>query len=168
MVTGSPTLSLAVAAPRATAPSIRAPRRHTVKQFFDLLPARYFAGISRREKLGQKPVIDQAHDYLETRGEGDDAALEVAVFRFGGQETVGVLATYADGGGELNFYRLRSGRLHDVTPQVLPRRLGPNQVAELPHFGTTIRVLNRRARGTKPETPAYNLQWRGGRFVVQP
>lgn len=166
LVTSALFLTSSQAAPHAPA-SVRAPRRHTVRQFFDLLPARYFVGITRREKLGKKPIIDQTNDYLETRGEGDDAALDIRVFRFGGQETVGVLATYADGGSELNFYRLQSGRLRDVTPQVLPRRLGRNQVAELPRTGTTIRVSNRRAPGMKPQTLAYNLEWRGGRFVVK-
>lgn len=167
LMTSALPLTSSQAAPRVTA-SVRAPRRHTVTQFFDLLPARYFMGTNRREKLGKKPVIDQAHDYLETRGEGDDAALDIKVFRFAGQETVGVLATYADGGGELNFYRLHSGRLRDVTPQVLPRRFEQNQVAELPRSGTTIRVSNRHAAGMKPQTLAYNLEWRGGRFVVKP
>ena len=164
LVTSALPLTWVQAAPPAPAP-VRAPRRHTVTQFFDLLPARYFMGIGRREKLGQKPVIDRAHDYLETRGQGDDAALSLKVFRFGGQETVGVLVTYADGGGELNFYRPQSGRLRDVTPQVLPRRLGPNQVAELPHVGTTIHVSNRGRALTTKDALAYNLEWRGGRFV---
>jgi hypothetical protein len=167
LVTGALPFSSAQAAPRVTAPSVCAPRRHTVTQFFNLLPARYFAGISRREKLGKKPVIDRAHDYMETRGEGDDAALDIRVFRFAGQETVGVFVTHADGGGELNFYRLQNGRLRDVTLQVLPRPF-KQQVAELPRTGTTLRVLNRRASGMKPGTVASNLEWRGGRFVAKP
>ena len=163
LVTSALPLTWAQAAPRAPA-STRAPRRHSVTQFFDLLPARYFAGTTRREKLGGKPVIDQAHDYLETRGEGDDAALDIKVFR-GDQETVGVLATYADGGGELSFYRLQNGRLRDVTPQVLPRRLRRNQFAELPRVGTMIRVSNRSRTLKTKDALAYDLEWRGARFV---
>lgn len=166
---------LAQATPRPARRLAPVCARHTVLQFFDLLPSRYFDGYDRHEKLDKKqsrpPIIDIAHDYLQVWGENGDPLLEIAVFRFGSQETVGVSATYpAD--AELHFYRMKNGRLRDVTRQVFPRRLGRNQVtetyqvADLPRIGTTIRVSDEYAE-TGNQKLAYSLHWRGGRFVAR-
>lgn len=156
----------ALAAPIAPRAPHCAPRRHSVLEFYNLLPSRYFLGDNRRVMLtkDRAPIVDNAHDFLLASGEAGQPGLQVAVFRFRGTETVGVAAAY-EMFGELNFYRLRNGRLHDVTQQVLPRRFGQYQVAELPRIGTTIRILNENPE-TIDEKLAYRLQWRGGRFVA--
>jgi len=156
----------ALGAPIAPRAPLCAPRRHSVLEFYNLLPSRYFLGDNRRVMLtkDRAPIVDIAHDFLLASGEAGQPGLQVAVFRFQGTETVGVAAAY-EMFGELNFYRLQNGRLHDVTRQVLPRPFGRNQIAELPRIGTTVRILNENP-DTLDDKPAYRLEWRGGRFVV--
>ena len=67
-------------------------------------------------------------------------------------------------GGSLNFYRFKNGKLRDVTSQVLPVAFKSTHIAELPRIGTTIRVTEENPE-TADQKHAYNLLWRGGRFV---
>ncbi len=153
--------------PRLSSQAACAPktRRHTVLQCYDLLPSKFFI-VKRRELLSKDyPIaeVDTAHDFLQTGGEAAQPSLQVAIFRYGGTELVGVSGRY-EMGGTLNFYRFKNGKLRDVTSQVLPVAFKSTHIAELPRIGTTIRVTEENP-DTADQKHAYNLLWRGGRFV---
>lgn len=161
-----------VAAPRAQArprpPASGA--RHTVLQFYNLLPSNpYFMGGNRAQYIDKKQgwvnvVVDISHDYLRSGGEAGQPQLTLAVFRFRGQELLGVSSSY-EMGSDLNFYRLQSGRLRDVTRQVLPLHVPETQHAILPRVGTTIRMESGDDEHDDSGRYLYSLLWRNGRFV---
>lgn len=155
----------AQAAPRAVRP---APRPHTVLECYDLLPNGFFVDEDRRKLLGKEwpgARVDTAKDFLQSGGEAGQPSIQVAIFRFAGTELVGV-AAIGELGNTLNFYRFKNGKLRDVTRQTLPIAFKKSQIARLPRIGTTIKVSNGDP-DTSDEKPAYDLLWRGGRFVVR-
>ena len=139
-----------------------------------MLPSKWFSdseesrmkqlreGFDRRIPASERSIVDLKNNFLRFNA---DAAgqMEVAIFRFHGQDTIAVLNDYE--GTELLFYRERNGRLVDVTKQVFPFRAHETVTHELPRVGTTIRIL----KGGWPKEPTKTVfarfLWRGGRFV---
>ena len=151
-------------------------RRLSVVDYFNLLP---FYGIEdtttpkeRRELLRPdrnpeaNPIIDVRHDYLLIHP--DSAPTEqIAVFRMHGKADL-LAVSLPDFESDYNnfvLYRLHSGRLYDVTRQVLPMPPQTDSLLyELPRYGTTIKVF-RFSLEKQSRRYAFDLQWRGGRFV---
>lgn len=174
------TLSLAVAAwlacsiVGATSPrafSKDGAKRHTVLDYFFLLP---YVGntdptrAERREMLAAKylPIIDLKNDYLKVQPDSAPAQ-QIAVFRYRGTELVGVSSPdFRSDYNNFNFYRLRNGKLRDVTKQVLgARRTAEKYLVELPRYGTTIRVYTYDI-DTQARKFAHDMNWHNGKFVV--
>ena len=172
-------LSLAVAAALAIVALEAAPprafskdsaKRHNVLDYFFLLPAigiSGYEGKQRREllKAPYEPIIDLPHDYISVNPDSSPRE-QIAVFRYKGAELVAQSAPdYQSDYNGFALYRLRNGKLREVTAQELPvpARAG-NYLYELPRIGTTIRVysfdLNKQTR-----RHAFDLVWRGGKFV---
>ena len=150
--------------------------RHTVLQYFDLVPDEFFLDPPVRHRLLDKKhspdaVVDIAHDFLQCSDANGDIRLALAVFRHRGKELLAVSFSN-ELGYLLRFYKLRGGQLVDVTSQYprVPREPFPYEFGEgqqtqhaiLPRTGTTIRVED--DNGEKKRY-LYSLAWRGGRFV---
>ena len=147
-------------------------QRHSVIDYFYLLPSLGFVGRVGRQEARQlleperSPVIDIPHDYLVVHPDSAPAE-EIAVFRAQGKPDL-IADSSPDFESDYNnftLYRLRNGKLRDVTRQVLP--MPPNTehlLYELPRLGTTIRVF-RFNLDTQSRYHVFNLQWRGDRFV---
>lgn len=174
-------LSLAVAASLALVALGVAPRafskdkakRHNVLDAFYLLP--YVGNTNptkteRREMLAAKyhPIIDLKNDYLKVQPDSCPAQ-QVAIFRDQGTEVVAVsISDYSSDYNTFNFYRLRDGKLREVTAKELPVPVRQNKyLYELPRIGTTIRVYKFDLHQQK-RWHAFDLKWRGGRFVKAP
>ncbi len=151
-------------------------RRLSVIDYFNLLPS---YGISdsttrkeRRELLqfgtdpDTNPTIDVRSDYLLIHPDSSPAE-QIAVFRAHGKSDV-VAVSMPDSESDYNnfaLYRLQNGKLRDVTRQMLPVPLRiDNFLYVLPENGTTIRVFKFNL-GDVSGRHAFDLQWRGGRFV---
>ena len=171
-------LSLAVAASLALVTLAATPhafaenkaKRHNVLDYFFLLPAiglSGYEGKQRREllKASYEPVIDLSHDYISVNPDSSPRE-QIAVFRFQGAELVAQSAPdYQSDYNGFSLYRLRNGKLRDVTEKELPLPArADNYLYELPRIGTTIRVykfdLSKQTRWR-----IFDLKWRGGRFV---
>ena len=155
-------------------PASAKPQRRSVLDYFKMLPSSWFSesGQSRMKQLregfnsqipaSRRCVVDLKNDFLRFNADAM-GLMDVAVFRFQGRDTVGVLNDYE--GTTLSFWRERNGRLVDVTKQVLPFRIRGPVTHELPRVGTTIRVW----KGGWPNKPtrraAALFRWRGGHFV---
>lgn len=155
-------------------------RRHTVVDYYKLLPKRFFEidhpengkerlrwlreGMSPRTPAPNRSVVDLKHDFLRSAGDGAQGRLDLAVFRYQGQETLAVFDDFEE--GELSFWRLGKGRLREVTRSVFPFRLPSSSSVELPRTGTTIRVLRGNGyRVPRSKTIVGLFAWQKGRFV---
>ncbi len=150
-------------------------QRRSVINYFYLLPS---LGIEdkigrqeRRQLLLPKSssLIDTRHDYLLVHPDSAPAE-EVAVFRAHGKSDL-IADSSPDFESDYNsfmLYRLRNGRLRDVTRQMLPMPADTDHfLYELPHLGTTIRVF-RFSLKKRSRHHVFDLQWRDGRFVKVP
>lgn len=136
--------------------------RRTVRDYYLLLPSKYFAE-SARENLRLRPmVIDIANDYIETSGEAGQPYLQTALFRHQGTELFAVYAQL-EAGNLLKFYRLSDGRLRDVTKQVWRTKLRPNDRVYLPRRGSNIVIQDETYPGD--EKIRFTMRWRNGHFV---
>ena len=154
-------------------------RRLSVIDYFNLMPS-YGIGDSttpkeRRELLqfgtdpNTNPTIDVRNDYLLIHPDSSPAE-QIAVFRARGKSDV-VAVSMPDSESDYNdfaLYRLQNGKLRDVTRQMLPVPLRiDNFLYVLPENGTVIRVFKFNL-GDASGRHAFDLQWRGGRFVKVP
>ena len=123
---------------------------------------------NKRELLKPEnhPIVDVRHDYLLVHPDSSPAE-QLAVFRaYGKPDLLAVsLPDYQSDYNNFVVYRLRNGKLRDVTRQVLPMssQIG-RYLYELPQVGTTIRVF-RFSMDTQSRRHVFDLQWRGGCFV---
>lgn len=146
--------------------------RHSVLDYYRLLPGDvYFEQGHRKAYLNKKTypaaVVDLRRDYLRSGSERngqEQPVIELAVFRYRGAELLGVASHYRLG-HVLSFYRLQQGRLLEVTRQVLPDYLHVDQRADLPRYGTTIRVVSDDTKGNDVGRYLYSWVWRNGRLV---
>ena len=155
---------------RAKAPA----KRRSVIDSFYLLSHFGIGRGTRREKSAalqprHHPIIDLRHDYLQVHPDSSPAE-QIAVFRARGKSDL-IADSMPDSVSDYNFfalYRLQDGRLKDVTRQTLPMpaRTG-TFLYELPRIGTTIRVFRFDLK-TASRRHAFDLKWRGGRFVKVP
>lgn len=164
-------------------PSARTRQPKTVREFFVLLPQKYFTlegcaanptkkncDRARAEYLKNfLEVEDAANGYMKGGCDGAQSCFHMALFkRPDGKYVVG-LTTKFELGENSYFLEYLGGRWRDVGPQVVPG-YGKDKVYELPRYGTTIEVYENkkvagedyRERGRK----LYNLAWRDGKFTI--
>ncbi len=175
-------LPLALALPASAKP------RRTVVDYFKMLPSKRFFGewqhpLGSRLRMeylrsgfapiipaDNRSVVDLKNDFLQFPGDGAQDRLDVAVFRFHGQDTVAV-ATASSDTYSLSFWREQNGRLKEVTKKAFPFYF-PFHLSEadevafaVPRYRTTIRILET-GRNAQPTSKVFaHFQWRGGRFV---
>ncbi len=162
----------------AQAPSPRAGRPKTVREFFLLLPQDYFGveccGGSLREYLKKYLVVeDTANGYLEGGGDGAQPGFKMALFkRPDGSYLIG-LETFGEGLDDNYFLEYRNGKWLDVAARDVPRYSRKNFYV-IPRYGTTIEVFDRVfPESESPEfsekgrKKLYDLLWKNGNFTVR-
>lgn len=165
----------------ATAAQTRKPK--TVREFFELLPQKYFP----LEGCGAEPtkancdrarvdylktfleVEDTANGYMKGGCDGAQSCFHMALFkRPDGTYLVG-LTTAHESSEQSYFLEYAGGAWRDVGARVVPG-YGEDKVYELPRYGTTVAVYENRLvegegwreRGGK----LYDLAWKGGKFTI--
>ena len=93
-------------------------------------------------------------------------ATQIAVFRGNGGDVVAQSnPDFRSDYNAFTLYRARNGQLRDVTKEVLPFPAQTNRLLyELPRIGTNIRVYRFDLKA-QTRRYAFDLRWRGGRFV---
>ncbi len=134
----------------------------TVRDYYVLLPSSYFLESPRENLRKRSMVVDIANDYIETSGEAGQPYLQTSLFRYGKAELFAVYAQF-DKGDVLTFYRLRNGRLQDVTRQVWRVKSHAHDRVYLSRHGTSIVIRDETYPGD--EKTRLVIRWRGGRFV---
>ena len=162
----------------------------TVRDFFNLLPSKYFTlegcepardkGCvrARREYLERfTEVEDIANGYFKGGCDGAQSCIEMALFkRPDGTYIVG-LATSHEMMNDYRFLEYKSGKWTDVSLKIVPRFSRKNMYA-LPRYGTTVGVFAKKIieSGSKPGEEyeisekggkLYDLVWQNGKFVVR-
>jgi hypothetical protein len=178
-------IALAAFAVPAAAQSSPAPK--TVRDFFMLLPAKYFevgcCGADEKTDLREAHrlylqtflrVEDTANGYLEGGCEGGQSCISMALFkRPNGTYVVGVHTAntmYEDN----YFLEYRGGRWYDVSAKVVPG-FSRDKGYALPRYGTTVEVLSTRVIERisptqvvrEPGPKLYDLMWRNGKFTIK-
>jgi hypothetical protein len=154
----------------------------TVRDFFNLLPQKYFPLIaceSQKDKNCDKArkeyvkqylrVEDTANGYWESGCDGGQSCLQMALFKRPNAAYIVAVHT-SDEMGETNYFlEYKNGKWFDISAQVIPEFSDKN-IYELPRKGTTIEVFKKdfpepsfSERGAK----IYNLEWKNGKFTRQ-
>ncbi len=146
---------------------------HTVVDYFQLLPSRYFEspGVRADWLKHQDNVVDVKNGYLYLQGDGAQSTLVVCLFKQADNTyLIGVYSTSSDN-NDLNFYRYIDGQWQEVTQQVLPDNVsallmqmvsgGYEYTVEMPRYGTTIVLKN--AKNKK----VYELMWTKRVFTLK-
>jgi hypothetical protein len=165
-------------------PSARTRQPKTVREFFVLLPQKYFllegcadnptkknCDRARAEYLkNYLEVEDAANGYMKGGCDGAQSCFHMALFkRPDGTYVVGLITAF-ELGETSYFLEYKGGRWHDIGPQVVPG-YGKDKVYELPRYGTTVEVYENkkvagedyRQRGRK----LYTLAWGDGTFKIE-
>lgn len=141
----------------------------TVLDYYIMLPDKYFeADKEQRVKWmldrSRGAVVDVKNGYLYAPGDGAQTSIYVCLFRKPDGSYVIAVKSHApdtDDFTYLDFYAYDAGRLVDVTKTVLPVGENDEFKYEMPRFGRTLRVSNKRGK------KIYDLYWIGDRFKLR-
>lgn len=155
----------------------------TVRDFFNLLPQRYFPLEACSAKPTQKNCDQARKEYLKSYLEVEDAAngymkggcdgaqycFTLALFKRANNTYIVALHVEGDEQDENYFLEYKGQRWLNISAQVIPK-FSQNNVYELPRQGTTVGVfkknkanINDRDRSTK----LYDLVWKNGTFTIK-
>jgi hypothetical protein len=156
----------------------------TVRDYFMLLPEKYFVLEScdkkkdkdcRKAKLEYlktfTQVEDAANGYLKGGCDGAQSCMEMAIFkRPDGTYLVG-LATENESINDNYFLSFAEGKWTDVSTEVVPD-FSKKNLYELPRYGTTVQVFAKKIIEEGPDFVAsekgeklYDLEWKNGKFA---
>lgn len=141
----------------------------TVSDYYLLLPEKYFeANKEQRVKwmldASRGAVVDIQNGYIYAAGDGAQTSIYICVFkRPHGLPLIAVKSYESDTQDitHLDFYEYKNGTLVEVKKGVLPVKVNEDFKYEMPRYGRTIEVRDRRGR------KLYSLNWSGRRFVLQ-
>lgn len=164
----------------ATHAQTRQPK--TVREFFELLPQKYFplegcadnpsktnCARARAEYLKRfLEVEDTANGYMKGGCDGAQSCFQMALFkRPDGTYVVG-LTTFYEAGKDSYFLEYVGGSWRNIGPKVVPG-YGADKAYDMPRYGTTVEVYENkltdeeyRERGRK----LYDLKWKDGKFTI--
>ena len=149
----------------------------TVRDFFMLLPNKYFAlepPLTKSEYLKRfLTVEDTANGYLEGSGDGAQGGLIMALFkRPDGNYIIG-LNTFFEGGGECYFLEYKDGKWFNISTKAIPK-FSKKNIYKLPRYGTTIEVFAKKIieKGDDFEVfeegeKLYDMEWKDGKFSIK-
>ena len=154
----------------------------TVREFFDLLPQKYFpledcsANPTRKNcdkaRAGYLKrfleIEDATNGYMKGGCDGAQTCFHMALFkRANGNYIVG-LTTSFEAAEDSYFLEYLGGKWRDIGPQVVPE-YGKDKVYELPRYGTTVEVYEyNKVAGqdySKRGRKLYDMIWKDGRFI---
>ena len=154
----------------------------TVREFFNILPQRYFAleGCSanptkqncdkaRREYIDAfLEVEDTANGYWKSGCDGAQSCLTMALFKRPNGTYIVAVKTEFEMSVDNYFLEYKSGKWFNISRDVIPQFSADN-IYELPRTGTTIGVYKKdksseiSERGKK----LNDLVWKNGKFSVK-
>jgi hypothetical protein len=152
----------------------------TVREFFNLLPQKYFRleGCEpAKDKNCEKARAEYVKNYLEIEDtkngywksscDGAQSCLTMALFKRPNGTYIVHLLTEFEGGEDSYFLDYKDGKWMDIGAKIIPEYSTKNTYVP-PRVGTTIEVFkknfpepNYSERGDK----IYNLDWKDGKFV---
>lgn len=162
----------------------RANEPGTIREYFALLPEKYFAlegcdratdancDRARAEYLKNFTIVeDAANGYLKTGCDGAQSCLVMALFkRPDGTYLVGVNTVF-EMGDDYYFLDYRDGKWRDVSAEVVPE-FSRRRMYELPRYGTIVKVFAKKIIEETPDymvsekgAPLYDLEWKNGKFT---
>ncbi len=154
----------------------------TVREFFNLLPQRYFPleGCSdkptkancdraRREYVAAfLEVEDTANGFWKSGCDGAQSCLTMALFKRPNATYIVAVQTEFEMGTDNYFLEYRNGKWTDISAQVIPK-FSKNNIYELPRNGTTVGVFakDRNSEVGERGKKLYDLVWKSGKFSVK-
>jgi hypothetical protein len=165
----------------ASAAGAQTKQPRTVREFFNLLPQKYFmlegcrpereknCSEARREYIDTfLEIEDTANGYWKSGCDGAQSCLVMALFKRPDGTYIVALKKEFESGTDNNFLEYRNGKWFDVAAQVIPS-FSKNNIYELPQKGTTVEVFEKDKNtefGDKGKK-LYNLVWKNGKFSVK-
>lgn len=166
----------------APAANAQTKQPRTVRDFFNLLPQRYFllegcaanptkanCDKARREYVDSfLEIEDTANGYWKSGCDGAQTCLTMALFKRPDGTYVVALKKDFEMGTDNHFLEYKNGRWADIARTVIPNFSNTN-IYELPRQGTTIEVYAKENSGDIPERgkKLYDLVWKNGKFSVK-
>lgn len=154
----------------------------TVRDFFNLLPQRYFllegcaanptkqnCDKARREYVETfLEVEDTANGYWKSGCDGAQSCLTMALFKRPNGSYIVALKKEFEMATDNYFLEYKNGRWSDIGRQVIPNFSGEN-LYELPRKGTTVEVFEKDNSSENGERgkKLYDLIWKNGKFSVK-
>lgn len=155
----------------------------TVREFFNLLPQKYFplegcadnpteknCDRARREYLKNYLEVEDAQNgYLKAGCDGAQSCIQMALFkRAEADYLVGLEVSHET--SENYFLEYKNGEWREAGAAVVPE-FSKNNFYEIPRYGTTVKVFERRKISEAGESEKganlYDLVWKNGKFTVQ-
>jgi hypothetical protein len=166
-----------------TAISAQSKAPKTVRDYFLLLPSKYFSLDCCMESTPKKSkekyleqyldVEDTANGYMKGNGDGAQEAFEMALFKkTDGSYLIGFY-TIGEGGVEevpyTVFLQYRAGRWTDVSKTVIPGYAPTKRIYQIPRQGTTVEVFEKdeAASDFNKGKKLHDLVWKNGKFAVK-
>lgn len=154
----------------------------TVREFFNLLPQRYFllegcaanptrqnCDKARREYIDTfLEIEDTPNGYWKSGCDGAQSCLTMALFKRPNGTYIVALKKEFEMGVDNYFLEYKNGRWSDIARAVIPD-FSSNNIYELPRQGTTVEVFARENTDDIPKRgkKLYDLIWKNGKFSVK-
>ncbi|MBS1792566.1 MAG: hypothetical protein JSS81_01860 [Acidobacteria bacterium] len=153
----------------------------TVREFFNLLPQKYFAlegcepakdrncEKARREYVeNYLEVEDKSNGYWKSGCDGAQSCLTMALFKRPDRTYIVALKVENEDLSTNYFLEYKNGRWTDIGAQSVPK-FSRNNIYELPREGTTVEVFARNKSDAAEEKgeKLYDLVWKNGKFSVK-
>ncbi|HEX8735723.1 MAG TPA: hypothetical protein VF721_10395 [Pyrinomonadaceae bacterium] len=154
----------------------------TVRDFFMLLPAKYFSldcCMDKNYRRGKEKYLkqyliveDAANGFMSGGGDGAQEGFEMALFKRGDGSYLIGFYTEGEGGPEdvpwCVFLDYKNGKWTDVSRAVVPNYDAVKRIYQLPRRGTTIEVFQKdeNGEGFYRGKKLYDLIWQNGKFTV--
>lgn len=154
----------------------------TVREFFNLLPQKYFTLEGCVDNPTKKncdkarakylesflEIEDIANGYMKGGCDGAQSCFQMALFKSPNGNYIVGLTTSFELGEESYFLEYAGGRWRDIGAQVIPG-YGKDKVYELPRYGTTVEVYEyKKVAGEdygERVLKIYDLIWKDGKFA---
>jgi len=141
----------------------------TVKDYYLRLPKKYFeANQEQRVNWMLNPkrgaIVDIKNGYLYAAGDGAQTDIYVRLFKRPDGAYLIAVKTHAGDTEALtymDFYLHKDGQWMDQTKLVLPIKINDEFRYEMPRYGSTIKVTNKRGKRL------YDLIWTKGVFELK-
>lgn len=167
-------------------PETTSERPKTVRDFFALLPEKYFTleGCDREKDKDCKAaradylkafteVEDIANGYFKGGCDGAQSCIEMAIFKRPDGSYLVAVATAGEMINDFYFLDYTDGKWTDISVSTVPEFSKKNWY-ELPRVGTTVKVFSKKIveKGDDYEISEkgkklYDLEWKDGKFAIK-